>query len=67
PVHGAAHDIAGSGQANPLAAVSSAVLMLEHLGEVEAARRIACAVADFDDDVTALGTDGVTKELIGRL
>jgi len=37
-VHGAAHDIEGTGRANPLAAVSSAVLMLEHLGEVDAAR-----------------------------
>ena len=67
PVHGAAHDIAGTGKANPLAAVSSAVLMLEHLDEVEAAQRIARAVADFEGDVTALGTDGVTKNLIGRL
>ncbi len=67
PVHGAAHDIAGTGKANPLAAVSSAVLMLEHLDEVDAARRIARAVADFDGDVAALGTDGVTKNLIGRL
>jgi 3-isopropylmalate dehydrogenase len=67
PVHGAAHDIAGTGKANPLAAVSSAVLMLEHLDEVEAAQRIARAVADFEGDVTALGTDGVTRNLIGRL
>jgi len=67
PVHGAAHDIAGTGGANPLAAVSSAVLMLEHLDEVEAARRIARAVADFEGDVAALGTDGVAKKLIGRL
>jgi 3-isopropylmalate dehydrogenase len=67
PVHGAAHDIVGTGQANPLAAVSSVVLMLEHLEEVEAARRIAQAVADFDGDVAELGTDGVTKKLIGRL
>ncbi len=67
PVHGAAHDIAGSGKANPLAAVSSAVLMLEHLEEVDAAQRIAGAVADFEGDVAALGTDGVTKKLIGRL
>ena len=67
PVHGAAHDIAGTGRANPLAAVSSAVLMLEHLDEVEAAQRIARAVADFEGDVTALGTDGVTKNLIERL
>jgi len=67
PVHGAAHDIAGTGKANPLAAVSSAVLMLEHLGELDAARRVALAVADFDGDVEALGTDGVTKHLLGRL
>jgi 3-isopropylmalate dehydrogenase len=67
PVHGAAHDIVGTGKANPLAAVSSAVLMLEHLDEVEAARSIAQAVADFDGDVAVLGTDGVTKNLIGRL
>jgi 3-isopropylmalate dehydrogenase len=67
PVHGAAHDIAGTGLANPLAAVSSAVLMLEHLDEVEAAQRIALAVADFEGDVAALGTDGVTEKLIGRL
>jgi 3-isopropylmalate dehydrogenase len=67
PVHGAAHDIAGTGRANPLAAVSSAALMLEHLGEVDAAMRIARAVADFEGDVAALGTDGVTKQLQERL
>jgi 3-isopropylmalate dehydrogenase len=63
PVHGAAHDIVGTNRANPLAAVSSAALMLEHLGEADAARRIARAVADFDGDVAALGTDGVTTQL----
>ena len=67
PVHGAAHDIAGTGRANPLAAVSSAVLMLEHLGELEAAARVARAVQDFDGDVAALGTAGITRELIERL
>ncbi|MGA2293977.1 MAG: 3-isopropylmalate dehydrogenase [Acidimicrobiales bacterium] len=67
PVHGAAHDIAGTGRANPLAAVSSAVLMLEHLGESDAATRIARAVQDFDGDVAALGTRGVTDQLIERL
>jgi 3-isopropylmalate dehydrogenase len=67
PVHGAAHDIVGTGRANPLAAVSSAVLMLEHLGEDAAASRIACAVQEFDGDVAVLGTDGVTKQLIERL
>ncbi len=66
PVHGAAHDIAGTGRANPLAAVSSAVLMLEHLGEDAAASRIARAVQDFEGDVT-LGTASITQEILGRL
>jgi len=37
PVHGSAPDIAGRGIANPLAAIWTASLMLEHLGEAEAA------------------------------
>ncbi|MGA2969429.1 MAG: 3-isopropylmalate dehydrogenase [Acidimicrobiales bacterium] len=67
PVHGAAHDLVGTGLANPLAAVSSAALMLEHLGEVEAAQRVALAVQDFAGDVKTLGTLGVTKQLLERL
>ncbi len=67
PVHGAAHDIEGQGKANPLAAVSSAVLMLEHLGEHEAARRIDRAVRDFDADPVLLGTVGITRALLERL
>ncbi len=47
PVHGAAHDIAGQGVANPLAAIRSAALMLDHLGDTDAAARIEKAVADF--------------------
>ena len=45
PVHGSAPDIAGTGRANPTAAILSAALMLEHLGEHSAAQRIrkACA------------------------
>ena len=67
PVHGAAHDLVGTGLANPLAAVSSAALMLEHLGELEAAQRITRAVQDFEGDVSVLGTLGVTKQLLERL
>ena len=67
PVHGAAHDIVGTGRANPIAAVSSAILMLEHLGESDAAGRIARAVADLDGDVAQLGTAVITKLLIERL
>jgi 3-isopropylmalate dehydrogenase len=47
PVHGAAHDIAGTGTANPVAAVRSAALMLEHLGEVDAAERVTKAVTAY--------------------
>src|SRR5437868_9237888 len=49
PVHGAAHDIAGTGRANPLAAIRSAAMMLEHLGEADAAARITKAVGDHLD------------------
>ena len=67
PVHGAAHDIVGLGRANPLAAISSAALMLEDLGEIEASARVARAVADFDGNVIELGTVGVTKTVVERL
>ena len=40
PVHGSAPDIVGTGRANPVAAVLSGAMMLEHLGETEAAERI---------------------------
>jgi len=39
-VHGTAPDIAGKGIANPTALLMSAILMLRHLGEMEAAKRI---------------------------
>ncbi|MEQ8791887.1 MAG: tartrate dehydrogenase [Pirellulaceae bacterium] len=45
PVHGSAPDIAGQGIANPIAAILSAAMMLEHLELSEAARRIEAAVA----------------------
>ncbi len=40
PVHGSAPDIAGTGKANPIAAVLSAAMMLDHLGEGSTAERI---------------------------
>src|SRR5205085_5222354 len=45
PVHGSAPDIAGKGIANPLAAILSAKLMLDHLGHSKAAARLHQAVA----------------------
>ena len=44
PVHGSAPDIAGKGLANPVGAIWSASLMLDHLGETDAARRLMGAV-----------------------
>jgi tartrate dehydrogenase/decarboxylase/D-malate dehydrogenase len=45
PVHGSAPDIAGRGIANPVGAIWSGALMLEHLGEEEAADALLDAVA----------------------
>jgi 3-isopropylmalate dehydrogenase len=67
PVHGAAHDIAGQGLANPLAAISSAGLMLEHLGEIDAAARILHAVADFKGDTSKSSTSKILSELLEGL
>jgi tartrate dehydrogenase/decarboxylase/D-malate dehydrogenase len=44
PIHGSAFDIAGKGVANPVATFWTASMMLEHLGEKDAARRLLRAV-----------------------
>ncbi|MGY8799873.1 MAG: tartrate dehydrogenase [Longimicrobiales bacterium] len=44
PVHGSAPDIAGRGVANPIGAIWSAAMMLEHLGQAEAARELEAAI-----------------------
>jgi 3-isopropylmalate dehydrogenase len=46
PVHGSAPDIVGTGKANPVAAILSAAMMLDFLGEADAAARIRKACAD---------------------
>ncbi len=46
PVHGSAPDIAGQNKANPVAAILSAALMLDHLGETDAAARVRKACGD---------------------
>ncbi len=45
PVHGSAPDIAGKGVANPLAAILSTAMMLDHVGAPDSAERIRRAVA----------------------
>ncbi len=57
PVHGSAPDIAGQSKANPVAAILSAALMLDHLGEGDAANRVRKACAE----VTSL--TGTTTEI----
>jgi tartrate dehydrogenase/decarboxylase/D-malate dehydrogenase len=44
PVHGSAPDIAGKGIANPVAQIWSGAMMLEHLGEKQAADAIEQAI-----------------------
>ena len=61
PVHGSAPKYAGTGRANPLAAILSASLMLDFLGHREAAKRVETAVAD------ALKTGQTTVDLGGDL
>ncbi len=71
PVHGAAHDIAGKNRANPIAAIRSAAMMLDHLGEHSAASRVTKAVLDAQLELgrsfSTLETSRITDEVIGRM
>jgi tartrate dehydrogenase/decarboxylase/D-malate dehydrogenase len=62
PVHGSAPDIAGQGIANPVGQIWSGAMMLEHLGEKEAAAAVMTAIEQV------LGTPGgpLTPDLGGR-
>jgi len=81
PVHGSAPKYKGLNKVNPLAMILSGIMMLKHLGEVEAARRLETAVAHvieegryvtYDmkpspDDPTAATTSMVADAIIGTL
>jgi tartrate dehydrogenase/decarboxylase/D-malate dehydrogenase len=60
PIHGSAFDITGKGIANPLGAFWTASMMLDHLGEGAAAKRLMAAV----ETVTARG-EALTPDLGG--
>jgi len=62
PVHGSAPDIAGRGIADPTAAILSAALLLDHIGETEAATRIVAAV---DADLASRGAGSRTTSEVG--
>jgi tartrate dehydrogenase/decarboxylase/D-malate dehydrogenase len=61
PIHGSAPDIAGKGIANPVAAIWAGAMMLDHLGEREAAARVVAAI----ESVVAAGNIR-TPDLGGR-
>jgi 3-isopropylmalate dehydrogenase len=63
PVHGSAPDIAGQNKANPTAAILSAALMLDFLGESDAAEaiRVAC------DDAGTGSTTSVGDTIAARV
>ena len=63
PVHGSAPDIAGQGKANPTAAILSAAMMLEFLGEDDAASRIRAACEDAPTGSTTEIGDAIAARL----
>ena len=65
PVHGSAPDIAGKGIANPKAAILSGAMMLDFLGESDAAARVEAACADPSTDVE--GTVAIGDAIAGLL
>jgi isocitrate dehydrogenase (NAD+) len=81
PTHGSAPKYAGQNKVNPIAQLLSGMLMLRHLGEMNAADRLEAAIADliregkhltYDmkpsrDDPTAVGTSEVADALIDKL
>ncbi len=81
PTHGSAPKYKGLNKVNPLAMILSGVMMLGHIGEGEAARRLEAAVAEvvaegrnvtYDmkpvpDDPTAVGTSEVADAIIEKM
>src|SRR5438874_3122839 len=75
PIHGSAFDIAGRGIANPIATFWTAAMMLEHLGEAQAAEQLMAAIERvtarqiFTPDLggkatTAQVTEAVSAEIL---
>jgi 3-isopropylmalate dehydrogenase len=66
PVHGSAPDIVGTGKANPTAAILSAALMLDFLGESAAADRIRAACADAPAGSTVDIGNAIAARVAGK-
>jgi tartrate dehydrogenase/decarboxylase/D-malate dehydrogenase len=75
PIHGSAFDIMGQGLANPIGTFWSVVMLLEHLGETEAAARLMAAIESVTADPALhtrdlggrAGTAQVTQAVCARL
>lgn len=72
PVHGSAPDIAGKGLANPMAAVWSAAMMFEHLGQTALAAEITGAMErvcarGISTGAGPAGTEAMGARLLGEL
>jgi 3-isopropylmalate dehydrogenase len=65
PTHGSAPDIAGKALANPTAAILSAALMLDFLGESEAADRVRAACVEPGTGSTSQIGDAIAARLAG--
>ncbi|MEY4652716.1 MAG: hypothetical protein RI884_1297 [Pseudomonadota bacterium] len=77
PIHGSAFDIMGKGLANPVGTFWSAVMLLEHIGQADAARRLMQAIESVTADpklhtrdlggqaTTRQVTDAVCRQLAG--
>jgi tartrate dehydrogenase/decarboxylase/D-malate dehydrogenase len=71
PVHGSAPDIAGQGKANPLASIWAGAMMLDHLGEPDAAARVMQALeattAEGNVLTGDLGGNATTDQVAARV
>lgn len=78
PVHGSAPKYKGLNKVNPTATILSGMLLLRHLGEVEAAKRVEEAVAaviaegkfvtyDLKEDPSAVGTREMADAIIAKM
>ncbi|HRE00658.1 MAG TPA: isocitrate/isopropylmalate family dehydrogenase, partial [Ilumatobacteraceae bacterium] len=65
PVHGSAPDIVGTGKANPVAAILSAALMLDFLGETAAAAKVRAACEDPGTGTTTEIGDRIAARVAG--
>jgi 3-isopropylmalate dehydrogenase len=66
PVHGSAPDIVGTGKANPTAAILSAALMLDFLGENAAGDRIRAACAEPVEGSTTEIANAIAARVAGK-